>query len=368
MDSQAKKTLDTMKIITVVGARPQFIKAAVVSRSLREQKSFHETIIHTGQHYHANMSNIFFDELDIPQPDYNLNIGGGTHGQNTGRMIEAIETVLIKEKPDGLLVYGDTDSTLAAVLAAVKIYIPIMHVEAGLRSFNKLMPEEINRILTDHASDLLFAPTNAAVRNLANEGIVGEKVVNIGDVMFDAAIFYSKKANNSSDVLTKQQLTPKSYVLATIHRQENTDDFNKLSNIISGFSKSDLPIIMPIHPRTRKRLDEFHIEIPGLLNLIEPLGYLDMVMLEMNAALIVTDSGGVQKEAYFHKIPCVTLREETEWVELVDSGWNRLVGDNPKLIEAALNTIQPAVTKWIPFYGDGCASNLIATTILTKFS
>lgn len=352
-----------MKIITVIGARPQFIKAAVVSRIFRDRQNLHEIIVHTGQHYDANMSDVFFDELDITKPDYNLGIGGGSHGQNTGRMIEAIEMVFIKEKPDKVLVYGDTDSTLAATLAAVKLYIPVLHVEAGLRSFNKSMPEEINRILTDHASNVLFAPTLTALKNLAHEGIVGDRVLNVGDVMCDAAIYYGKKVNNSSDILSKYQLKEKGYVLATLHRQENVDDFKKLSNIIAGFSKSELPIVMPIHPRTKKRFNEFQIQIPGSLKLIEPLGYLDMTFLEMNAALIATDSGGVQKEAYFHKVPCVTLRGETEWVELVEAGWNTLVGANAGLIEAVLNSKAQIPDKWMPLYGDGNAANLIANAI-----
>jgi UDP-GlcNAc3NAcA epimerase len=352
-----------MKIITVVGARPQFIKAAVVSRCLRERKNLQEVIIHTGQHYDANMSDVFFDELDIPEPDYNLGIGGGSHAQNTGRMIEAIANVLIKEMPTKIVVYGDTDSTLAATLAGVKMHIPIMHVEAGLRSFNKLMPEEINRILTDHSSEMLFAPTLTAVRNLAHEGIIGDRVLHVGDVMYDAAIYYGKKVNKSSGILSKHKLTEKGYILATIHRQENVDDFKNLSNIIAGFSKSNLPIVMPIHPRTQKRFDEFQIKIPSSLKLIEPLGYLDMVLLEMNAALVATDSGGVQKEAYFHKVPCVTLREETEWVELVDAGWNRLAGADAGFIEAALNSTAPISQNWMPLYGDGNAANLIAKAI-----
>jgi UDP-GlcNAc3NAcA epimerase len=352
-----------MKIITVVGARPQFIKAAVVSHAFSEQQNLHEVIVHTGQHYDVNMSDIFFDDLNIPRPDYNLGIGGGSHGQNTGRMIEAIESVLIKEMPDKVLVYGDTDSTLAATLAAVKMHIPIMHVEAGLRSFNKSMPEEINSILTDHASDILFTPTLTAVKNLANEGIVGDKVLNVGDVMYDAAIYYEKKVNNSNGILSKYKLTEKGYILATLHRQESVDDFKRLSNIIAGFSKSELPIVMPIHPRSKKRLDEFQIEIPRSLKLIEPLGYIDMALLEMNAALIATDSGGVQKEAYFHKVPCITLREETEWTELVDAGWNKLVGANAGLIEEALNSTPQIPDNWMPLYGDGNAANLIVSAI-----
>ncbi len=326
-----------MKIITVIGARPQFIKAAVVSRKLREHKGAEEVIIHTGQHFDANMSDVFFDDLDIPAPNYHLGIGGGTHGKNTGRMIEAIEAVLLKEQADWLLVYGDTDSTLAGALAAVKLHIPVAHVEAGLRSFNRAMPEEINRILTDHTSDKLFAPTETAVSNLAAEGIVGNKVLNVGDVMYDAALYYGEKAEQSSKILAQLELSPKSYILATLHRQENVDDRIRLANILQGFAASDIPIVMPLHPRTRKRLQEFGLTLPSAVKIIDPVGYLDMVMLEKYAALIATDSGGVQKEAYFHKVPCITLREETEWVELVKCGANQLAGADADKIAALLN-------------------------------
>lgn len=326
-----------MKIITVVGARPQFIKAATVSRALRTNcPELLEILVHTGQHYDAGMNDVFFDELDIPRPDYNLDIGGGTHGQNTGRMIEQIEAVLIGEKPDWTLVYGDTDSTLAGTLAAVKLHIPVAHVEAGLRSFNRRMPEEINRVLTDHMANLLFTPTHVATRNLVNEGIDRDKMRQVGDVMYDAALYYGTRAEQHSRILEALELTPRHYILATVHRAENTDDPRCLKRIMAGLATSRLPIILPLHPRTRKRLGEFSLELPSVVKGTEPVGYLDMVMLEKNSALVVTDSGGVQKEAYFHRVPCLTLREETEWVELVSAGANHLVGTDPETIASEL--------------------------------
>lgn len=314
-------------VLTIVGARPQFIKAAVVSRALRAQPGVREVLVHTGQHYDDNMSRVFFEELEIPEPDYHLGIGGGTHGQNTGRMLEALEEVLLQERPDWVLVYGDTDSTLAGALAAAKLHIPVAHVEAGLRSFNRRMPEEINRVLTDHVSDLLFAPTEVAVRNLLREGIPSEKIHLVGDVMYDAALYYGEKAERESQVLRRLGLVPKGYVLATLHRAENTDDPERLRVVLQALAQvnKEVPVVLPVHPRTRKRAEAFGLDhLLGEVLAIEPVGYLDMVMLEKNARVIATDSGGVQKEAFFHRVPCVTLREETEWVELVELGWNRL--------------------------------------------
>lgn len=350
-----------MKIVTVIGARPQFIKAAVVSRKLREREGVQEIIVHTGQHFDANMSDVFFEELDIPHPNYHLGIGGGTHGQNTGRMIEAIEGVLLQEKPDWLLVYGDTDSTLAGALAAVKLHIPVAHVEAGLRSFNRAMPEEINRVLTDHASDKLFAPTVTAVKNLAAEGITGLSVLNVGDVMYDAALYYGDKAEQTSQIVNQLELSSNGYVLATLHRQENVDDRTRLASILQGFATSDKPIVMPLHPRTRKRLQEFGFSLPASVNVIDPVGYLDMVMLEKHAALIATDSGGVQKEAYFHKVPCITLRDETEWVELVECGANRLVGADAQRISMSLTEIGSSKNFEKLLYGQGDAGAKIVS-------
>lgn len=318
-----------MKVVTVLGARPQFIKAAVVSRVLRDMPSVRDVLVHTGQHYDKNMSAIFFDELEIAQPDYNLGVGSASHGLQTGQMLARIEEVLLREKPDLVLVYGDTNSTLAGALAAVKLHIPVAHVEAGLRSFNRNMPEEINRVLTDHASGLLFAPTAAAVSNLRFEGIPEERIKLVGDVMYDAALFYGEKAERKSGILEKLRVSRSGYILATIHRAENTDESYRLRAIFLGLCRvaDDIPVIFSLHPRTRSALER-----EGLLrmeqqrlHLIEPVGYLDMIMLEKHARLIATDSGGVQKEAFFYRVPCITLREETEWVELVDLGWNKIV-------------------------------------------
>lgn len=354
-----------MKISTIIGARPQFIKAAVVSRALSRLPSVKEVIIHTGQHFDANMSDIFFSELDIPMPDYNLGIGGGSHGQNTGRMIEALESTLLHERPDWVLVYGDTDSTLAAALAAAKLHLPVAHVEAGLRSFNRRMPEEINRVLTDHASSLLFAPTATAVQNLKNEGIFGDRVIRCGDVMLDAALYYGERAQERSTILQKNHLAPRSYLLATIHRKENTDDPARLNSIFSALAGSKCPIILPLHPRTRKKIAEQGIQIPDKIKMIDPVGYLDMVMLEKHAQAIITDSGGVQKEAYFHSVPCITLRDETEWVELVEAGANKIVGADPALIASAIDAIAAFPVKNGVLYGDGHAGDSIATTLAT---
>jgi UDP-GlcNAc3NAcA epimerase len=323
-----------MKVVAVVGARPQFIKAAAVARAFAKQTGIDSVLVHTGQHYDANMSAVFFDELDIPKPRYDLGVGGGTHAQNTGRMLERIEEVLVSEKPEIVLVYGDTDSTLAGALAAAKIHIPVAHVEAGLRSFNRRMPEEINRLLTDHISEMLFTPTDTATRNLKTEGIAGATVTQTGDVMYDAALFYRDRARERSHILSREGLEPRSFVLATIHRAENTDDVTRLRNIVTAFGQSDHPVVWPVHPRTLKRLGDAGLELPASVRAIEPVGYLDMTTLEVNARLIATDSGGVQKEAYFHGVPCVTLRDETEWVELVDAGWNALASpDAPDFVD-----------------------------------
>ena len=352
------------RIVTVLGARPQFIKAAVVSRAFAS-KGLLEEIVHTGQHYDSNMSDVFFDELEIPRPEHHLGIGGGTHGQNTGRMIEAIEKVLLNTRPDWVLVYGDTDSTLAGALAAVKWHIPVAHVEAGLRSFNRRMPEEVNRVLTDHAASLLFAPTETAVAHLAREGISGASVQLVGDVMYDAALFYGEKAERTSSILARLNLAAKEYALATIHRAENTDNRQRLAAILDGFSGFDSEIVLPLHPRTRGRLAALGLTLPGNVRAIEPVGYLDMVMLEKNAALIATDSGGVQKEAFFYRVPCVTLRDETEWAELVAGGWNRLApptcgSDISLAMKEALGSkgceIRP--------YGDGNAASHIVNSLI----
>jgi UDP-GlcNAc3NAcA epimerase len=341
-----------VKILTVIGARPQFIKAAPVSKVLREKND--EKIIHTGQHYDENMSKIFFDELEIPRPDYNLNIGSGNHGYQTGMMLMKIEEILLDEKPDAVMVYGDTNSTLAGALSASKLLIPVIHIEAGLRSFNMAMPEEQNRILTDHISKLLFCPTETAVGNLKNEGI-SKGVYDVGDVMLDATMQFKEKASKSSKILEKLGIEGMDYILATIHRAENTNSPTKLKNIIESLGKSGLYIILPLHPRTRKYIKMYGIKIPGNINMIEPVGYLDMIQLEANSQKVVTDSGGVQKEAFFLKKPCITLREETEWVETVENGWNILVGSHEKSIIDALLNFKPS-KKQMSVFGDGNAS------------
>jgi UDP-GlcNAc3NAcA epimerase len=325
-----------MKILTVVGARPQFIKLAPLSKILREN-GINEIIVHTGQHYDENMNDLFFKELEIPDPDYNLGIGSGNHGEQTGRMLIEIEKIILKEKPNLVIVYGDTNSTLAGALAASKLHIKLAHVEAGLRSFNKRMPEEINRVLTDHVSDILFCPTQTAVENLKNEGITNG-VYLVGDVMFDALLHFSKISDMKSNILERLNINQKEYYLATIHRAENTDDHERLKNILTAISKMDEIVVFPIHPRTRKMVNYYGLN--GLLKnnnvkVIDPVGYLDMLKLEKNAKAILTDSGGVQKEAFWLKVPCITLRDETEWIETVNLGWNRLVGsDVEKILEA----------------------------------
>ena len=350
-----------MKLLTVIGARPQFIKAATVSRIVSCRGDISEVIVHTGQHYDANMSDIFFDELAIPRPDHHLGIGGGTHGAMTGRQLEAIEAVLLDEKPDWVLVYGDTNSTLAGALAAVKLHIPVAHVEAGLRSFNRRMPEEINRILTDHAAAKLMAPTETAMRNLRAEGVPEERLELVGDVMFDASLFYRDRARQP-DWFAGLDVTGGGFVLATVHRAENTDDPVRLRGILDGLAASGRPVILPLHPRTRARLAEHGIVLPSHLHVVEPVGYLEMVWLEAACAAVATDSGGVQKEAYFFGKPCITLRDETEWVELVETGWNRLAGADPdKIAEAMAAAAIPASGGSL--YGDGDAATRVVEAL-----
>lgn len=350
-----------MKIITIIGARPQFIKAATVSRAIKARDDIKEVIVHTGQHYDANMSDIFFEEMDIPKPDHHLGIGGGGHGQMTGRQLESIERVLLEEKPDCVLVYGDTNSTLAGTLAAVKLHIPVAHVEAGLRSFNRRMPEEINRVLTDHAADMLFAPTQTAIDNLSQEGIPSDRTHLVGDVMYDAALFYSDRASKPAwfDALEVQS---SGFVLATIHRAENTDDSQRLTDILTGLSQSGRQVVLPLHPRTGKRIQILGLPNFKNLHIVPPVGYLEMVWLEKNCDLIATDSGGVQKEAYFHGKRCITLRDETEWVELVDTGWNVLTGSDIDRIMTALMISE--MPRKNPFYGVGDAANEIIDRIV----
>jgi UDP-GlcNAc3NAcA epimerase len=354
-----------MKIATIVGARPQFIKASTISRAILAQSGISEVLIHTGQHYDANMSDVFFAELDIRKPDHHLGIGGGTHGENTGRMLEAIEKVLIAEKPDWVLVYGDTDSTLAGALAAAKLNIPLAHVEAGLRSFNRHMPEEINRVLTDHASDLLFVPTKTAAMNLVTEGITGDKVKWVGDVMFDATLFYRDRARKP-EIVDLPLGNP--FFLCTIHRVENTVDRDRLSAIVRLLNElaKDMTIVLPLHPRTFAAIQRLAVAgLSSAIKTIEPVGFLEMTWLLANCSLVITDSGGVQKEAFFHQKPCVTLRNETEWVELVEAGYNRLISpQESNLLEIFSHMQAIAIPKCKSFYGDGQAAAAIVTNLL----
>lgn len=351
-----------LKVVTIVGARPQFIKAAPICRALR-QAGIQEFFVHTGQHYDDAMSSVFFRDLELPEPDINLNIGSDSHGKQTGRMLIGIEEVLQKENPDWVVVYGDTNSTLAGALASVKLHIPVAHVEAGLRSFNKAMPEEHNRVVADHVSTLLFCPTQTAVKNLEKEGIV-EGVHLVGDVMYDSLLHNLKLAEERSHIIEQLQLQPKRYALATVHRAENTDNSERLRSIFAAFAQiadSGLPVIIPLHPRTRKQLaalDEIDV---GKLRLIEPVSYLDMLRLEKYAHVILTDSGGVQKEAYWVETPCVTLRDETEWVELVEYGYNQLAStQREKIFEAHQRAIQQKSYDILNLYGNGnTADNIV---------
>jgi len=366
-----------MKIVTIIGARPQFIKAAALSLVLRKKIGVREILIHTGQHFDNNMSRIFFEQMQIPKPDYNLEVAGLSHGAMTGRMLGRLEAVLLSEKPDLVLVYGDTNSTLAGALAAAKLHIPVAHVEAGLRSFNRRMPEEINRVLTDHISDLLFAPTGAAVANLENEGISPEKIHLVGDVMQDAALHYASLARKPAFFESRVISPAEPFVLATLHRAENTDAPGRLAEIIDAIREisRQTPVLMPLHPRTRKRITETGLKIDGdssgiRLHLLDPVGYLEMVWLLQHCALVMTDSGGLQKEAYFFKKPCITLRDETEWMELVDTGVNTLVGaKSSAILDAFCNALNlPQIAFDRDLYGSGKAGQLIAEQLLSSFN
>lgn len=353
-----------MKIATIVGARPQFVKAAVVTQALKAQGNADEILIHTGQHYDAAMSDIFFEQLDLPEPSYNLGIGSGPHGAQTGRMLEATEAVLLQEKPDLVLVYGDTNSTLAGALAAAKLGLPLAHVEAGLRSYQRAMPEEINRLLTDQVSDLLFAPTDQAVRNLEREGIAADKIRLVGDVMFDAALHYVGRAEAGA-LLNAHGLREKQFALATIHRAENTDDPVRLKAIVEALCSASrqLPILLPLHPRTRSALARAGLleQLESRVTCITPLSYLDMLAMEQAAAVVVTDSGGVQKEAFFFGVPCLILRDRTEWRELVESGWAVLC--EPEGLAEALRH-PPRADEAPGLFGGGKAAELIAKALL----
>jgi UDP-GlcNAc3NAcA epimerase len=357
-----------IKIVTVIGARPQFIKAAAISRAIRSKYSdkITEILVHTGQHYDPNMSSVFFEELDIPAPDYNLEISGGTHGAMTGKMLESIENVLLAEKPDWVLIYGDTNSTLAAALAAAKLHVPIAHVEAGLRSFNMNMPEEVNRIIADRLSRITFCPTRTAVENLHNEGIKSG-VHLVGDVMYDVSLYFRGVARQKSNALERLGLEEGQYVLATCHRAENTDSSHRLTSIVHGLADLALqiPVVLPLHPRTRKKIEDLNLTIDlSNITVVEPLPFLDMIRLEQAARVIVTDSGGVQKEAFFYEVPCVTMRDETEWTETVELGLNVLVGADRELIANSLSRKRPEGKLTQP-YGNGSASDAILDEMLS---
>jgi UDP-N-acetylglucosamine 2-epimerase len=351
-----------MRILSVVGARPQFIKAAPLSRTIRS--AHQEILLHTGQHYDYLLSRVFFEELGLPQPDYNLGVGSGSHGRQTARMLVGIERVILEEKPDLVLVYGDTNSTLAGALAAAKLQIPVAHVEAGLRSFDSTMPEEINRVLTDRLSSLLFCPTPTAVRNLKAEGIE-QGVHLVGDVMVDALREGLRLTSRRPSALKRLGLRPRSYLLATIHRAGNTDDLRNLASLMEALNSLEEPVVFPVHPRTRRALRALAWKPRPGLYLLRPLPYLDHLILEKNARLILTDSGGMQKEAYVLGTPCLTLRRETEWVETVEAGWNILVGTDPEAIRAAVRDFRPSGPR-PPLFGRGRACARIVK-ILGRF-
>jgi len=377
-----------LKILTIIGARPQIIKAAALSRAIRESfgDRIQELLLHTGQHYDQNMSEVFFEQLQIPRPDYNLNVGSGSHGKQTATMISGIEEVLIKEKPDYLVVYGDTNSTLAGAIAASKIHIPIAHIEAGLRSFNKSMPEEVNRIMCDHASTLLFSPTPAGIKNLEREGFntLSTKpytndnpgVFHCGDVMFDNSLHFASIADQQSNILEEQGLKGERYILSTIHRDNNTDQPERLGAIFEAIcavvAQHNLDVALPLHPRTAKLMQKnlskalYQQVIKNKkIKLLPPVSFLDMISLEKNAQLIMTDSGGVQKEAYYFKKPCIIMRPETEWVEIVEQGAGRLVdADTQRIIEAVNYFLNEAPPTFPQIFGDGKAAEFICSTLL----
>ena len=353
------------KVLSVLGARPQFIKAAAVSRVIKETEGLEECVVHTGQHFDANMSDIFFEEMDIPEPNYNLNINSLGHGAMTGRMLEGIEEIIQKENPDVVMIYGDTNSTIAGALAAKKLHVKVAHVEAGLRSYNIKMPEEVNRILTDRISDILFCPTDTACLNLAKEGFnnFDIKIVKNGDVMQDAAMYYAKQSANKSEII--KRLGVKNYILGTIHRAENTDYPERMRSIVNALNtiSEKTEIVLPLHPRTKKILAQLKLDLK--VTIINPVGYFDMIELIKNSSLVITDSGGLQKEAFFFKKHCVTLRDETEWVELIEHGYNILAGSDEALIKS---NIEKMLQKQSDFskdlYGQGRASQLIAEELL----
>lgn len=356
------------KLLTVVGARPQFIKAASLSRAVKQTPGLQEIIVHTGQHFDEKMSDVFFKEMDIPNPDYNLAINSLSHGAMTGQMLQKLEEVMINEQPDKVVVYGDTNSTLAGALAAVKLHIPVAHIEAGLRSFNMQMPEEVNRILTDRISKQLFCPTDSAVNNLKKEGFdnIDCEIVRTGDIMYDAALYYAQKASEKSTVINTLKLSKGKYLLVTLHRAENTDDINRLTNICNALNTltESYDIILPLHPRTKKIIEQTGINLS--CTIIDPVGYFDMIELIRNSELVLTDSGGLQKEAYFFKKYCVTLRDQTEWVELVDNGYNKLAGASQQnIIDCVYSFAGKEFSKGANLYGDGRTSEDICKHLIT---
>ena len=378
------------KIITIIGARPQIIKSAAISRAIRTQFSaqIQELIVHTGQHYDENMSEVFFGELEIPKPNYNLNIGSGSHGFQTAKMIEGLEQIYLQEKPNAVIVYGDTNSTIAGALAAIKIQIPVVHIEAGLRSFNKQMPEEVNRIACDHMSSLLFTPTKTGLENLKKEGFKpnsegkatpdSPKVYHCGDIMYDNSIYFSTVSDQKSSLLKKLNITPNNYILCTIHRDSNTDIAENLTSIFEALleisKRASLQIVLPLHPRTRSKLKDQlsselleKIEQSNTLKIIEPVGFLDIISLEKNAKLIITDSGGLQKEAFFFQKPCIILREQTEWIEIVENGNALLTGANKTaIIEAFIQLNEKQDYTYPSFYGDGEGAVFICQKIIDE--
>ncbi|MEI6821073.1 MAG: UDP-N-acetylglucosamine 2-epimerase (non-hydrolyzing) [Bacteroidota bacterium] len=381
-----------MKVLTIIGARPQIIKASAISRAIRENytNAISEIIVHTGQHYDQNMSEVFFEELQIPKPDYNLNVGSGTHGNQTAEMIKGIETIIINEKPNCIILYGDTNSTLAGAIAASKIHCPIVHIEAGLRSYNKSMPEELNRIMCDHSATLLFSPTKTGYNNLVKEGFKTDnippftadnpKIYHCGDIMFDNTLYFSNVASQKSDILQKENIKEGNYILSTIHRDNNTDNPERLSSIFKAMmdvaDKFSVDFIIPLHPRTSKLLNKnLHSEVYSRLNsnnhlkIIEPVSFLDMIQLEQHSKMIITDSGGVQKEAYFLKKPCVILRPQTEWVELVEHGSSIIADADYKKITTAVEKLLSKDDFSFPsIFGDGKASEFICSEIINTFT
>ncbi len=352
-----------MKIFTIIGARPQFIKASAMSREIEKHTDVQDFILHTGQHFDANMSEVFFEQMKIPKPDVNLNIHGMTHGAMTGQMLQGIEENLLAEKPDVVLVYGDTNSTLAGALAAAKLHIPVGHVEAGLRSFNMKMPEEINRVLTDHISKWLFCPTADAVSNLENEGVADNHIFRTGDIMYDSAVHFAEFARSPKEEL------PQQFALCTLHRAENTDNPEILASLVQSLESiaKDLPLVLPLHPRTKKKLDDAGLSLSSAIHCIEPVGYLEMLWLLKHTQIVLTDSGGLQKEAYFFEKACITLREETEWVELTEYGINRICGHDQGKIHAAFQEFR--LNKVVfpkALYGDGHSAQTMLNTMLQR--